>query len=357
MKCLKVGALLISNLFKWVVLLRALLYRARILPTRRLKWPVISVGSLTVGGTGKTPLVAYLTNLLQRRGYQPVILSRGYGGKAENSFLIVSEGSGVRCEPQDCGDEPFLLAHQCPGAAIIVGKDRYRAGSAIQDRFEKAVFLLDDGFQHLPLYRDLNILVLDATDPFGGEHLLPLGRLREPVAAMARADWFIVTRSDFAADFDRIEREVRKHNPLAPLSYFHHDVTGMYELRTGRKVRVRDFFGKRVIALAAIGNPAILLRDLEHYQMRVEERFLFRDHHPFRQSELDPILRRFEEASFDAVVTTEKDATRLRALRFAENQIFVVRIEAKAEDPDEFRSLLLSRIQWATDRDQSNSNR
>ena len=334
------------------MILRAVLYQHRILPTKRLREPVISVGNLTVGGTGKTPLVAYLASLLQRRGYQPVILSRGYGGKAERSLLIVSEGSGIRCEPGDCGDEPYLLALQCPGAVVIVGKDRYRAAGLVEGRFEKAVFILDDGYQYLRLHRDLNILVLDATDPFGGEGLLPRGRLREPLQAMTRADWVVVTRSDFASDFDRIEDEVRRRNPLAALAYFHHDVSGMYELRTGRKLRIRDLFGKRVIALAAIGNPAVFLRDLAHHQIRVEDRFLFPDHHPFQQSDLDPVLRRLEESRLDGIITTAKDAVRLRSLRFAQDQIFVLQIEAKPEDVDECRNFLLDRVEFASPRHQ-----
>ena len=331
-------------------MLRAFLYRHRILPTKRLREPVISVGNLTVGGTGKTPLVAYLARLLERRGYQPVILSRGYGGKAERSLLIVSEASGIRCQPQECGDEPYLLARQCPGAVVIVGKDRYRAAGLVQGRFEKAVFILDDGYQHLRLHRDLNILVIDATDPFGGEGLLPLGRLREPLQAMRRADWVVVTRSDFAADFDGIENRVRRHNPLADLAYFHHDVSGVYELGTGRRLRIRDLFGKRVIALAAIGNPAVFLRDLAHHQIRVEDRFLFRDHHPFRQSDLDRVFRRLEELGLDAIITTEKDAVRLRSLRFAQDRILVFQIEAKPEDAEESRNFVLDRVEFASAR-------
>lgn len=338
---------ILARLYALAVHIRVYCYRKGILKARALDHPVISVGNLTVGGTGKTPWVAYLAEMLKKSGYQPVILSRGYRGKAEHSTLLVSNGRQILCEPEECGDEPYWLAQKLKGVPLAVGKNRYRAARQIQGPGERTVFVLDDGFQHLALKRDLNILIIDATDPFGGFRLLPRGRLREPLKAIERADLVVVTRSHYPFDQDEIELQVRERNAEAPLTYFYHDATGLYDLKSGRSFTPRDFMGKRVIALAAIGNPGIFLRDLAHYQIRVVTEFLFRDHHCFTQSEIDSVLGKCAELGTDGVVTTEKDAVRLQKLEFADNRIFALQIEVRAEDDEGARKLLLEATEAA----------
>lgn len=334
----------LSRLYGLAVRIRASLYNRGVLKKRRLANPVISVGNLTAGGTGKTPWVAFLAELLQKAGYRPAILSRGYKGRAENSTLLVSDGSRPLCDPPECGDEPYLLARQLKGVPVAVGKKRYRVGQLVEERFGKVIHILDDGYQHLSLERNLDILILDATDPFGGFELLPKGRLREPLQALERAQLIVITRSHFAFDEEELETTVRRHNKKAPIWYFYHDATALYDLKTGESHSLRGFFGKRVIALAALGNPTVFLRDLAHYQIRVTEEFLFRDHHAFTQIELDRVLRKLSQTEAEAVVTTEKDAVRLEKLRFEAGQIFVFQIEPKAENPEEYKKYLLDEI-------------
>jgi tetraacyldisaccharide 4'-kinase len=338
--------ILLSRIYGLIVSLRIFLYQRGLLRSHRLNNPVISVGNLTVGGTGKTPLVGFLAQILKKAGYQPVILSRGYKRSNNSPVLQVSDLQKVLCTPEECGDEPYLLARKLEGVPVVVGKSRYQAGKLLEDRYSNLIYILDDGYQHLQLKRNLNILILDATDPFGGHHLLPAGRLREPTRALSRADTIVITRSHFSPGSENIEEHIRRWNKQVPISYFHHDVTGLYDARTEGRFQARDFLGSWVIALAAIGNPQVFLHDLEHYQMKISDRFIFRDHHPFSQSELDRALARLNEGQARAIVTTEKDAVRLKKLDFQENQIFVLQIEPQPEDLPEYKKEFLNEVEF-----------
>ena len=342
---------LLSQIYGLIVSLRVFLYQKGILKSHRLKHPVISVGNLTVGGTGKTPLVGFLAQILKKAGYQPVILSRGYKRNNTSSVLLVSDGRKIFCGPEDCGDEPYLLARKLEGVPVVVGKSRYQAGRLLEERYPNLIYVLDDGYQHIQLKRNLNILILDATDPFGGHHLLPAGRLREPTQSLARADAIVITRSHIPSETEDLEEHIRRWNKRAPISYFHHDVTALYDVKTGSRFQTRDFLGSSVIALAAIGSPHVFLHDLEHYQMKISDRFIFRDHHPFSQSELDRALKRLEEVQARAIVTTEKDAVRLTKLDFQEGQIFVLQIEPQPEDLPEYKKEFLNEVKFLLGRD------
>ena len=342
---------LLSKIYGLIVALRVFLYQKRILRSHRLKHPVISVGNLTVGGTGKTPLVGFLAQILKKAGYQPVVLSRGYRRNDKSPVLLVSDVREVFCGPEECGDEPYLLARTLEGVPVVVGNSRYQAGKHLEDRYLNLIYLLDDGYQHLQLKRNLNILILDATDPFGGNLLLPAGRLREPIKALARADAIVITRSHIASETENLEDHIRRWNKRVSISYFHHDVTALYDIRTGSRFQARHFLGSPVIALAAIGSPHVFLHDLEHYQMKISDRFIFRDHHPFSQSELDGVLKRFEEVQARAIVTTEKDAVRLEKLDFQKNQIFALQIEPRPEDLPEYKKEFLNEVEFLFSRD------
>ncbi len=337
---------LLSKIYGLIVSLRVFLYQKGILQKHRLKHPVISVGNLTVGGTGKTPLVGFLAQILKKAGYQPVILSRGYKRSYKSAVLLVSDDREVLCGPEECGDEPYLLARKLEGVPVVVGNSRYQAGRLLEDRYPNLIYVLDDGYQHIQLKRNLNILILDATDPFGGHHLLPAGRLRESTQALARADAIVITRSHIPSETEDLEEHIRRWSPRVPISYFHHDVTALYDARTGTRFQARDFLGSSVIALAAIGSPHVFLHDLEHYQMKISDQFMFRDHHPFSQPELDRVLKRLEEVQARAVVTTEKDAVRLQELDFQEGQIFVLQIEPQPEDLPEYKKEFLNEVKY-----------
>ena len=256
----------------------------------------------------------------------------------------MSDGSNILCQPADCGDEPYLLASKLSGVAVAVGKNRHQVALDRPETREVDVYLLDDGFQHVKLKRNLDILLWDAAEPLNRVELLPAGRLREPFRAIERADLVVVTHAHLSFDYEALERRIRQHNKIASISYFYHDATGVYDLKSEKTYRVREFSGKRVIALAAIGNPQIFIEDLAHYQVEVVDRALFRDHHNSSQEELDDALKRMAELGADGLMTTEKDAVRLRALDFLEEQIFVFQIEFRPEDAAEYKKSFLSEM-------------
>lgn len=336
---------LLSQLYALITRLRILLYKRGVLVSHQLKHPVVSVGNLTVGGTGKTPLTIFLATTLKQAGYQPIVLTRGYKRRSKDPVLAVSDGRKILCNPQDSGDEPYLLATKLSGVPVIVAKNRYAGGRSVEEQYQKVIHLLDDGYQHLQLKRDLNILVLDATEPFGGSQLLPLGKLREPLSAIRRADAIVISRAHMLADFDELELRIRKWNKVAPISYFHHDVTAIFDAKkTSDRFLTRDFVGKRVIAMAAIGNPQVFLHDLAHYQMEIADQFLFRDHHDLSQAELDRVLQRATETNADAIITTEKDAVRLQKLDFREGRILVLQIAFVPQDETVYKSQFLEEV-------------
>jgi tetraacyldisaccharide 4'-kinase len=337
---------MLSWLYGLAATTRRRCYQSGLLASTRLAHPVLSVGNLTIGGTGKTPLVMYLARVFQSSGFHPAILTRGYRGRAEKSQLLVSDGSKMLCEAAECGDEAFLMAQKLPGLPVAVGRKRSLSARLIPGygADEKLVFLLDDGFQHLQLERDLDLLVLDATDPFASGRVLPFGRLREPLAALERADRLVVTRAHLAFDQEALETEIRLRNRLAPITYFYHDASGLVEPATARVHPMRDFAGKRVIAFSGIGNPQVFLRDLQHYQLRIIGEFLFRDHHAFSQAEVDQIWQAAESHGAEAVVTTEKDAVRLHHLRLGRCPLLALQIEAKPEDPGDFDRQVVDEI-------------
>jgi len=191
----RVGAALASRLYGLGAGLRRTLYARGVLRTKKLPAPVVSVGNLTVGGTGKTPVVACLARLWRDRGKRVAILSRGYGGGTQG-VTCISDGQNIYKKPPEVGEEPYWLARTLPGVVVYTGACRYAAGLAAWEEFKPDLFLLDDGFQHFQLYRDLDLVLLDAAAPFGNGQLLPRGPLREPLTALAAARVFVLTRFD-----------------------------------------------------------------------------------------------------------------------------------------------------------------
>ncbi|RPJ55353.1 MAG: tetraacyldisaccharide 4'-kinase [Acidobacteria bacterium] len=327
----------LSPLYRLAVEARLRLYRSGILRTHRLPHPVVSVGNITAGGTGKTPLVMYLAQSLKQAGLHPAILTRGYKGTAEQAGGLVSDGSKILLGADEGGDEACLMASKLEGVPIAVGGARHQSARLVPGFGvdSKLVFLLDDAYQHLQLVRDLNILVLDATDPFGGGRLLPGGRLREPLSAMSRADLIIVTRAHLPFDVESLETEIRLRNRLAKISYFYHDAVGAAELKTGRLLPLRHLLQKKVVALSGIGNPQVFLQDLNHYQLDVVKKFSFRDHYRFTRQDVEAAEKAGHLAGADAVVTTEKDAVRLDC-SVARLPFYALQIQARPEDSETF---------------------
>ena len=292
----------LARLWTWGALWRG--GRAR----KRLLAPVISVGNLTMGGTGKTPCVLRLAGLLRQRGRKPGILTRGYARLSPEKELILAPGATV---PSDrTGDEPQLFVRS--GLAPVgIGRDRFSTGSALEREFGVNVLLLDDGFQHRQLARQADIVLLDALNPFGGGNVFPLGRLREPMAGLARADLVVITRNQFSDLGCAIEREVRRWNRSAPVFRAQLEPEAWVEHRTARRFAVKQAPFDRAAAFCGLGNPQSFRRTLERQGMRVVDWLEFSDHHRYSPNELRHISAQFQAKGAAALVTTEKDVVNL----------------------------------------------
>lgn len=340
------GARLLASAHEAVVGLRNRLHDSGRLKAHALPRPVISVGNLTLGGTGKTPFVESLARLLSEEGYLTCILSRGYGGSRVEEPLIVSDYRRIHVGATQAGDEPFLLARRLPGVAVVVGANRFEAGLLALEHFPVHLFVLDDGFQHRALRRDIDIVLLDATHPWGGGSLLPAGTLREPRAALRRAHAIGLTRLHQCepAAAKALQAEIQAAAPGVPLFGTRSITTGLRRLPGGSITRPDAVAGKRVVAFAGIGRPEAFFRDLEAIGANVVARRIFRDHHPYRGIEVDDLLEEASRCAAEAIVTTEKDAVRLPPPPRGTLPFFALRQEIGAEDPQALLRFVVSKL-------------
>jgi tetraacyldisaccharide 4'-kinase len=283
---------------------------------RRLSRPVVSVGNLTVGGSGKTPIVAALATLLASSGERPVILSRGYARKpSSDAVVIVSDGQQVLAAATESGDEPQMLARGLGGVPVVVGADRFAAGRLAQSRFDPTVFLLDDGFQHVQLARDVDLLVASTEDL--EDAVLPVGRLREPLRAAVAADAVLVYGS--SNDAQRVARELgvaqaftvtREYGGLRSVT------TAGAEAPALRKADAAEdpIDGTRVLAVAGIARPDRFFSALQSQGREIVGEVRFRDHHWFTDKDVERIAVSARECEAEMVITTEKDAMRMATL-------------------------------------------
>ncbi len=297
----------LTPLYRGAVKARIKAYNRGWLRSTRLGVPVVSVGNLTFGGTGKTPTVIALVRDLVRRGRHPAVLTRGYGRTATETVVLVGPEPGVSVETT--GDEPLELAQRLPGVPVVVDADRVRGGIEALTRGAD-VLVLDDGFQHLKLERDLNLALVDAGDPWGGGRMPPGGRLREPIDGLARADAVLVTKvpTDGSAVLDEIRHAVAQVAGEVPVLAARLEPTAV---RRPEGVADPDVLaGARVLAVAALGRPEGFAELLRGAGAQLVETRWFTDHHPFTPDEIDEMLRRADE--LEAVVaTTAKDAVRM----------------------------------------------
>ena len=302
---------------------------------RRLRRPVVSVGNLSVGGSGKTPIVAHLARLLLEHGERPSILSRGYGRhRPQDGVTVVSDGAAVLAGIGSAGDEPLMLARGLPGVPVLVGASRYLSGRLAEERLGASVHLLDDGFQHLELRRDVDLLVIDERDL--NDQLVPVGRLREPLTAAARADAALVNSVDDSAA-ERIGRTLGLSTCFRVERRL-----GLPHRLDGVSVPTTD----RVLAAAGIARPERFFADLAAAGWNVVDTIRFPDHHRFTNRDLKRLTAAARAA--DAIVmTTEKDAVRLAADDLGTLAVAAVPLTASIEPAPVFAAWLLGRLQAA----------
>jgi tetraacyldisaccharide 4'-kinase len=314
---------LLSMIYGIGVRLRSMLYDQKVLQTRKLSCAVISIGNLTVGGTGKTPMTIYLAHLLKRAGYQPAVISRGYKGLAEKKGGIVSDGQTVLLSPEVAGDEPFMMAQKLKDIPVLVGADRYRIGMKAVERFSPDVIIFDDAFQHRRLDRDLEILLVDDKTLFGNRCLLPRGILREPVSGISRTDLLVLTRcnENINSGFNRLT-ELASGKPV--FKSFHEPyVCGVFsrtdkaDNRDTARCPVSgspnfDFLKTaKVFVFSGIAKNEDFCATVKYLAGEVLGAISFNDHHQYTESDFFLITDRAQKASAEYLVTTEKDYVKI----------------------------------------------
>jgi tetraacyldisaccharide 4'-kinase len=308
-------------------------YRARTFSDlkrqRRLPKKVICVGNLTTGGTGKTPATIALSKDAQKRGFTPCVLTRGYKGRLEGP-VIVKAGMDAR----DVGDEPLLMAEKLEGISVIKGADRHASGMfAIENvKPEPDLFILDDGFQHRRLWRDLDILLVNSKNPFGNWKLLPMGVLREPLEQMERAGVVVMTKST-GEDLTDLMEFIRKYNSRAPVFEASHAPVSLRKLN-GEEMPPGELKGKEVFAFCAIAGPQNFMDDLRRAGADIRGHRAYIDHHVYTQGDIDVIWQAARECGAEWIVTTEKDIMRLKgSVKWSAGTTLVsAGIEFKAEN-------------------------
>jgi tetraacyldisaccharide 4'-kinase len=323
---------LFSIPYGWAVRARAFFYARGFLRTKRLPCPVISVGNITVGGTGKTPLVAALAKGLMERGVPTAVLSRGYR-RSKGTGCVVSDGRSVRLSPEESGDEPYLMGRNLPGIPVLVGKSRFISGrKALQD-FQIRGLILDDGYQHLSLHRDLNIVLIDSQAGLGNRSLLPRGSLREPPNCLRRAHLILLTKVEHPEDCHSLEALVRAIHPSPGIFHSRYEPLDLIGLK-GETEGIESLRGKRVFAFSGVARPesfAFLLRKLG---AKIVREVFFEDHHAYTNEDLRWIEK--EARGVDRVVTTEKDMVKLQTLQNGGPSVWALRIEMKLWEEEEF---------------------
>ncbi|HEX4898956.1 MAG TPA: tetraacyldisaccharide 4'-kinase [Pyrinomonadaceae bacterium] len=323
--------------------LRIAAYKKGLLKTTQLPVPVISIGNITVGGTGKTPLVALISRLLAHEGRKVCILTRGYGRKNATERILVSNGSEVLAHLDDAGDEPLWLAENLKDvAAVLCDPDRAAAGHWAIEQLGANVLVLDDGFQHLQLARDLNLLAIDATNPWGSGRLLPSGRLREAPRGAARADCAIITRAELTSTTQELKTKLQELLGERPIFTSHMQTTGVREL-SGRRVDPGSGIAQPVAAFCAVGNPDSFFQQLRREGLSLAHTSAFPDHHQYTQAEITRLSDDAKRAGAASLITTAKDAVKLHEFEFS-LPCYVLEIEISIDEEDRLRDLIRAAI-------------
>ena len=330
--------------FRFGVALRHAGYKHGWFKVRRLARPVVSVGNLTVGGTGKTPLVACVANILLRQGWKPSILTRGYGRRSRTEMIVIEPGTGRRVDAQEVGDEPAILARMLPEVPLIICADRFRGGQAAEQHFQVDAHILDDGFQHLALARDVDLLALDATQTISDWLLLPAGRQREPLSALRRAQIMVLTRAN-STNAKPLEDLVLKVHPAAQVFRSSMELIGWTDALSGEVVSIEDIRAQKVAAFCAIGNPRAFFADLRRWGFSVVGEDAFPDHHVYTGEEIQKLAARARKNAAAALLTTQKDAVKFSRDWAPQLPMFACDIEARILDAGHLERSLLTYLE------------
>lgn len=300
---------------------RNFFYRKNFFQSFDLGVKTISIGNITVGGTGKTPMVAFIAEKLAEQGEKVCILTRGYGRDNPKERVLVTDGTKILADARDAGDEPFELANKLLGKTIIIADaNRAEAGKWAKAEFGITTFILDDGFQHLRVKRNLDIVLIDATNPFGNESLLPTGILREPLQNLKRADVIVITRANLVENVEKIKNKIAQLNPTCQIFVSENKFTKLVKLKefltqstTNPKSKIQNL---KSAAFCALGNPNNFFNQLRRENFNLITTKSFPDHHIYTQIDVRNIEKEAIETGAEVLLTTAKDAVKLKHLKF-----------------------------------------
>jgi len=325
---------------------RRALYRSGRFRVHELGAQVISVGNLTTGGTGKTPLVEWIASELAQTGRRVCILTRGYGRRNASARVIVSDGNQIITDAAQAGDEPLLLAERLKGrAAVISDADRIAAARWALENLRSDVFILDDGFQHLRVARNLNILTIDATNPWGNGKLLPAGVLRESPTEIERADCIVITRSDDPDASEVLQREIAALSKGRPVFSSRMKLSRLRAVQ-GNQVQpltADEIKTSRIGAFCALGNPESFFSLLRTSGFTLAHARAFRDHHLYSQKDIDLVVREASARDAQVLLTTAKDEVKLRSLNL-ELPCYTADIEIEIDNQEKLRELIAGAV-------------
>ena len=338
--------------------MRRIFYKNGILPSKRLPCSIISIGNITVGGTGKTPMTIYVAQVVKQLGYKVVIISRGYKGKAEKIGGIVSDGRVFLMTPEIAGDEPYMMAKRLKDVPVIVGKNRFKAGRLAIRKFDPDVIVLDDGFQHLKLQRDLDLVLLDYSKPFGNGHLLPRGVMREPASSLLFANAIILTRSDTVNNNEASlsPKKLRSYERKKPVYRTFHrpfiyktvkEEKNIFENSIQGTLRFSSasIEGRTVFAFSGLADNYNFRRTVESLKCNLSGFMEFPDHHPYSDRDLEEILSAAKKRMSECIITTEKDYVRIAHKIDWPYDLFVIGIEIDfGVDKKRFNTYIKDRI-------------
>ena len=314
---------------------RNALYRSDIVKSTRLPVKVISVGNITTGGTGKTPLVEFTVKYLGEICRKAAVLSRGYGGDSHSH-----EGEEM------VNDECLALIENLQDVPVLAGRDRVKNGEKAINDFGVDCVVLDDGFQHLRLKRDLDVVVIDALNPFGGENLIPRGSLREPLQNLERADLFIISHCDQGNEqsIRSIYTKLDQINHSAPVCESIHSPVHFDNIADGSILELEWLKGKRVYALSAIGNPESFACTLKGLGADLTKHKVFQDHHVYTKEEIDNVVSEAQSLSADAIVVTQKDIVKIRKMNIKDANILSLKIEIEITRGVDLYKMAMDRV-------------
>jgi len=301
----------LSNLYKKIVGFKNYLYDKEYFQSMMLPVPVLSLGNLTVGGTGKTPLTDFCLKYFQRHKIKTAVVSRNY--KAQ-----VIEAAEVDLKHESAaayfGDEPVLLAERNPQASFFVGPVKSETAFFAFHKVNPSLVLIDDGFQHRQLFRDVDLVILDATESLENYLCVPQGRAREPWESLSRATAFIVTKVNLAAP-EHVENLIEKLRPfeklIVPMSY---ELVRICSVYGNEEKHLNDINGRKVLLISGIAQPSSFEKSLEKYSLQIVDHLKFRDHHPFSTEDVESIVKKWQDLGMPELLTTEKDFVKLKAL-------------------------------------------